>query len=122
MTKWMKFKLKMGFLVLARVKGKTSQQSLMTWLAFCTAATLCLPLMRGGGGLADPKKGGRQGPKKYLLQKKIKVLECPEMARFAIKKIGSRRVFSIGRGNYLLLIPPKRCWRRVFSFKKTKKS
>jgi hypothetical protein len=105
MTKWMKFKLKMGFLVLARVKGKTSQQSLMTWLAFCTAATLCLPLMGGGGWLIQ--KGGC--PKKHLLQKKIKVLECPEMARFAIKKIGSRRVFSIGRGNYLLLIPPKRC-------------
>ena len=31
MTKLMKFKLKLAFLVLARVKGKTSQLILLTW-------------------------------------------------------------------------------------------
>jgi hypothetical protein len=41
MTKLMKFKLKLAFLVLARVKGKTSQHSLMTWLGFCTTGKLC---------------------------------------------------------------------------------
>ena len=36
---------------------------------------------------------------------KIKVLECSEMARNAFIFLGLRRVFSIGSGNYLLLIP-----------------
>ena len=35
MTKHIKFKSKLAFLVLARVKGTTSQLSLKTWLGFC---------------------------------------------------------------------------------------
>jgi hypothetical protein len=51
-------------------------------------------------------------PKKKKLKKivtrgeKIKVLECPEMARFVIKKIGSRRVCRRAGGSYPILTPP----------------
>jgi hypothetical protein len=62
MEKWMKFKLKLGFLVLARVKGKTSQQSHVTWLAFFRAAKLCPKLQSlylafwDGGAKYSPEK------------------------------------------------------------------
>ena len=84
MAKWMKFKLKLGFLVLARVKGKTSQQSLMTWLAFWRAATLCLPLMGVGDWLIQ--KGGGQGPKKTFTAEKNKSLRMSWNGEICNKK------------------------------------
>ena len=45
MTKHIKFKSKLAFLVLARVKGTTSQLSLKTWLGFCNVGgdICCFP-------------------------------------------------------------------------------
>ena len=40
-----------------------------------------------------------------ISNEKIKVLECSKMARNEFILLGLRRVFSIGSGNYLLLIP-----------------